>query len=324
MQLNIDDFNNATSKILPASFPKGFKAFYCMKYEISQEQYMVFLNKLNYTQQAIRTQLITPPNSPAGTNVLTFFGTPYRNGVDVMVPGVDPGTPAVYACNLNNNGTYNEPDDGQNIACNNISWGDMTAYLDWAALRPMTELEFEKACRGNQAPVAEEFAWGNTNINFTSGVINNGMASEAISDPNANCNNSYWDPAQGGPVRVGCFGQGTGTRQATGGSYFGLMEMSGNLWERTITVGSPAGRTFTGVHGDGKLTNVLVLGIYEIGDANVPGWPLSDAIGSGFRGGSWFFPDPQAACISNRIYGSSDQNISLLDYGGRGVRTAPY
>ena len=29
-----------------------------------------------------------------------------------------------------------------------ISWPDLLAYADWAALRPITELEYEKAARG--------------------------------------------------------------------------------------------------------------------------------------------------------------------------------
>jgi hypothetical protein len=39
---------------LPAAFPKGFQAFYCMKYEISQGQYAEFLNMLTSDQAALR------------------------------------------------------------------------------------------------------------------------------------------------------------------------------------------------------------------------------------------------------------------------------
>ncbi len=51
----VDDFNDATARSLPAAFPKGYAAFYIMKYEISQEQYVGFLNKLTQTQQTART-----------------------------------------------------------------------------------------------------------------------------------------------------------------------------------------------------------------------------------------------------------------------------
>ena len=41
---------------------------------------------------------------------------------------------------------------------------NLCTYLDWAGLRPMTELEYEKICRGPSAPVAGEYAWGSTTI----------------------------------------------------------------------------------------------------------------------------------------------------------------
>lgn len=323
MQLAFDDFNDITSQTLPLSFPKGFRAFYCMKYEITQEQYVVFLNRLNYTQQSRRTNQPTPPNAAAGTHVMTFFGTPFRNGVVIMTPGIDPGTPAVYACNENGNGIFNEADDGQNLACNTLSWADLTAYLDWAALRPMTELEFEKACRGPLVPIADEFAWGNTGMNLVPGTTNNGMTNEISSDPNANCNNTDWT-AMAGPIRVGSLGTGINTRQATGASYYGIMEMSGNMWERTVTAGNTTGRSFTGIHGNGVVSNVFIVGVLDYGDADVSTWPGNTALGSGFRGGAWYFFDPQAASVSYRIYASSDQSFPLYDFGGRGVRTAPY
>ncbi|MDE5606989.1 MAG: hypothetical protein K2I68_06780, partial [Bacteroidales bacterium] len=40
---------------LPAAFPKGYKAFYIMKYELTQEAYADFLNTLNQGQQDGRT-----------------------------------------------------------------------------------------------------------------------------------------------------------------------------------------------------------------------------------------------------------------------------
>ena len=60
-----------------------------------------------------------------------------------------------------------------------LSWPDLCAYADWAALRPMTELEYEKACRGPNNPVLGEYAWGNTSISLT-----------AVSQTNYACPNS--------------------------------------------------------------------------------------------------------------------------------------
>ncbi|MBC8042098.1 MAG: hypothetical protein IAF08_01520, partial [Rhizobacter sp.] len=45
-----DDFTSAVTKTLPDAYPKGFNAFYCMKYEVSQQQYADFRNTLTLTQ----------------------------------------------------------------------------------------------------------------------------------------------------------------------------------------------------------------------------------------------------------------------------------
>jgi hypothetical protein len=37
-----------------------------------------------------------------------------------------------------------------------LSWADSAAYMAWAGLRPMTELEYEKAMRGSRVPVQDE------------------------------------------------------------------------------------------------------------------------------------------------------------------------
>ena len=112
---------------IPAAFPKGFNPFYCMKYEISQQGYVDFLNNLTQTQ--------------ADERKYTYSG--YR-----------------YAITGSTVGSYST--GNPNVACNYLSWGDLAAYLDWSGLRPMSELEFEKSCRGTLSPVPDEYAWGST------------------------------------------------------------------------------------------------------------------------------------------------------------------
>lgn len=279
-----------------------------MKYEITQEQYVAFLNTLTYPQQQSRT--VAAPNSAAGTRA---FSTNNRNGIEIMTPGVATALPAVYACDLNNNGIYNEPNDGQNIACNFLSWADLAAYLDWAALRPMTELEYEKACRGPAFPTPNEYAWGNITFTAATGINNPGANNETASNPEANVSagNQAGVP---GPMRVGNFGQGVNSREATGAAYYGIMEMSGNVWERVITVGNPQGRAFTDVNGDGTLD--------VDGNANQPTWPNASATGAGFRGGNWH--GSYSYCrISDRRFASEAYSSRQNHHGGRGVRTAP-
>jgi hypothetical protein len=216
----------------------------------------------------------------------------------------------VYSCNLNGNGTYNESDDGQHIACNYLSWDDLVAYLDWAALRPMTELEYEKSCRGgNQNPTANEFAWGNTSATALSGLSNASNMSETASSSSSNIayNNSFTT----GPVRTGIFATGSTSRATSGSGYYGNMELSGNLWERVVTVGNAAGRTFSGVHGNGTLT--------AGGAADVSGWPA--AAGTGWKGGSWLNTTTNSATTSDRAQAANADNTRSADAGGRGVRT---
>ena len=132
---------------MPSTFPLGFNAFYCMKYEITTAQYVAFLNTLTYNQQ-LRLQEdpnTTPPTSIKGTVMNARHGY----SIEVNTPGVSTTslTPAVYGNDANNNNTYDEADDGLALPVS-IRIKDFLSFLDWAALRPMTEFEYEKACRG--------------------------------------------------------------------------------------------------------------------------------------------------------------------------------
>ncbi len=279
---------------IPSTFPKGFNAFYMMKYEITQEQYKDFLNCLTFDQQNTRTQ--TSPDDPAGTAAL-FDTNLDRNGIDIQTPGTASTTPAVYANNLDDDTNFNEANDGQNIACGLLSWLDGSAYADWAGLRPMTELEFEKACRGDQTPVVDEFAWGTANIASSAYTLANpGAANENINTnyaTSAGVGNASYNTTDGdidGPLRVGIFaGNAENTidrRVRSGAGFYGNMEMSGNVFEQLVTIGNAAGRGFLGTLGDGSLS--------VAGNATNGDWPgfiageVTGGAGSGIRGGGWF------------------------------------
>lgn len=314
----LDDFNDATSKVLPGAFPKGYNDFYVMKYEVSQEQYVEFLNKLTYTQQARRTIV-----SPASIIGLYALDNSYRNGIVIKSSGTNPGIPASYACNLNGNGVFNEIDDGQNVACNWLHFADCEAYMDWAGLRPITELEYEKACRGPVIPVKAEYAWGSTTItSATATALNNsGKNNEIPSNSSSNCSYMGAYSSGHGPLRVGSFAQSATSRQSSGASYYGVMDMSGNLREMVITVGNATGRAFTGVSGDGVLA--------ANGEASVANWPtgfqadVSNAVGAGYRGGDWSEQYIEYLSVSGRNTGAYSYKYRDPDYGIRGGRTAP-
>lgn len=302
-----------------ASWPNGFNAFYCMKYEVTQQGYVDFLNTLTYAQQTTRTA--NAPNSAAGTGAL-ITGNTNRNGIDIQTPGVASTTPAVYACNLDGDAVFGEVVDGKDIACNFLSWGDLTAYLDWSGLRPMTELEYEKACRGGVAPVPNEFPWGTAGIATSAYTLANaGAANEGIatnySSSAGNTSYNSTDGTNDGPLRVGIFaanGSNAG-RVTAGASYYGIMELGGDLWERAVTVQGADGRTFTGVHGNGALASDGLPDAFAWPDPTTPN-------GSGFRGGSWSSGSSDLR-TSDRFIATFSEALRQNDFGGRGVRSAP-
>jgi formylglycine-generating enzyme required for sulfatase activity len=201
--------------------------------------------------------------------------------------------------------------DAPDRACNWFSWADLAAVLDWAALRPMTELEFEKACRGPLSPVSQEFAWGNVSLTKLTGFSGtDGSGSETPLPPGANGN---CDNQMAGPARAGLFATDTSTRYAAGAGYYGAMEMGGNLYEIVISSGHPEGRAFTAQHGDGNPATLP------------PTWPSPTSIGVQTRGGS-YGSSPWNCRISNRtsvFRDSSYVDVRTPRTGGRGVRSAP-
>jgi hypothetical protein len=97
---------------IPASFPNGFAAFYCMRDVLSQGQYTAFLNTLTDAQARMR-----------------YY--PDGHGPEIKRTG----DPSRY--------TYTASSPGE--PCPFISWADGAAFAAWAGLRPMTELEYEKS-----------------------------------------------------------------------------------------------------------------------------------------------------------------------------------
>lgn len=309
-QADLDDFSSSSTQNLLAAFPKGYNAFYIMKYEISQEQYAGFLNKLTWAQQTIRAN--GNPGASAGIGALNNSN---RNGIDIQVPGVPLTHNAIFGCNLDGDGIFNEPDDGQNIACNYLSIKDWLAYLSWSGLRPFTELEYEKACRGATInSIADEYAWGSDFVTGATTIINTGANNEAAGNTGANC---VYDNALSvlGPMRVGCFALNT-NRQNAGASYYGVMNLSGNVAEWAISVGNVDGRTFSGYNGGGGLTSS--------GEFSVLSWPNS-SFSSPFilKGGDWLRSNKSLRVSDRESIATILATTRVNFIGGRGCRTAP-
>jgi len=274
--------------VIPKMFPKGYKAFWCMKYELTTQQYVDFLNTLTRKQQNSRTE------SDISTDVIENYFVMTNTKTEHLRQSI--------VCEKNGNST-DKPISFYTYApfraCSGISWGDIAAYAAWAALRPITEMEYEKACRGTAQPISSEFAWGTRDIGRVdsfSGPDGSGRETKIPTKRLVNCcygggiapyHKKDWkepqNPGFEGPVSCGLFANsqhlGISRRENDGATFYGIMEMSGNLWGPCVTLGHQKGRAYTGLHGDGLLD--------ENGDATVPDWPGNDCEGTGMRGGTW-------------------------------------
>lgn len=267
---------------VPASFPKGYAAFYVAKYEVTVKQYVDFFNTL-------RTDITTAKNnrnlttSQPTRSTFTWNSSPLTDATTGATTG--------------------------DRAQGGFSIQDAFTYADWAGLRIMTELEYEKTCRGTDRtgaspgiavyPVNGEFAWGeNTNnVNITTPTAGDGTATESIlSSSTMNVNGSL----ASGPVRVGIFAAKNPTsnqRRLTGGSYYGVMELTGNLEELVYitsnsnthianssycTSSTNTSNIFDGRHGDGNINSST--GEHNTFQTTTGDWTY---FLPAFKGGSW-------------------------------------
>jgi hypothetical protein len=92
------------------------------------------------------------------------------------------------------------------------------------------------------------------------------------------------------------------------------MELSGNLWERPVTIGTATGRGFTGLHGNGALD--------ASGFANVSNWPGADADGAGIRGGG-LLDGASDLRVSDRLFAARANTSRNSILGFRAARSGP-
>ena len=267
-------YSGVAAGILSNAFPKGYHSFYAMKYEISQGQYADFLNHISPGRALNRYM----GNFGSARQSIVF-----TNGAYVALA---PDRAAIY-----------------------LSWDDLCVYLDWAGLRPLTELEFEKMCRGFKTPVPGELAFGDITPVFATSFLGvDGSGTETVATASANvCAGS----GIGGPVRVGIFATNGSTRISSGAGYFGNMELSGNADDQFVAASDAAGRAFMGENGDGNPVQQ---------PASWPTYALG--IGDGFRGGGWSDTLSGGLLVSYRYYAAYSSGRASSS-GGRGGRLAP-
>lgn len=274
-------------------FPTGYKAFYCMKYEVSQGQYADMLNTLSFD----------PANLGTGTNA---------NKPSLFFPIFPTSTTSRFTISLQDSVYFTpRPDRG----CNQLT-GFGLSFADWAGLRPMSEFEFEKACRGPLAPLPYERAFissygmppGNFRVkgeeNGTETFVNNwGVASipgELVLDGDGGT----------GPHRVGIFATDTTSRNSSGASFYGIMDLTDNLAEYVVYYDTEL--KFKGINGDGLLPGVSPASFH-----NVAGWPIINNPGT-TAPGAYTLPRAKTAGVSSMLSG-----VPQAQVGFRGVRYAP-
>jgi formylglycine-generating enzyme required for sulfatase activity len=271
--------NGPTTGTLAAAYPTGFNAFWIMKYETSQQQYVDFLNHIDLARATF--------NDNAGIRT-----------------GVHP------------NFTANQPERA--VGTSNTQ--RLAAMADWSGLRPFTEMEYEKACRGYNTPaVPNEYPWGNTTIVALSTVANPGLTNEIVATPttaNAVITSTYTGNI---PARVGIFARASGsTRVLSGGTYYGVMNMGDNVSEICINAVSATGLAFDGsLHGDGYLA--------ASGSSNITNWTTFGAYGWRGTGYDGAIADARTSSRTTVNYYTINlgSDAPLASNGIRLARTAP-
>lgn len=292
---------------IPEAFPKGTNPFWIMKYELTSQQFVDFLNTLTRKQQQSMVEADISQDEIKNYYVKTNSAEEHlRNAIVTAKRGngtIDPVKFYTYA---------------PARAVNFMSWSNIAAIADWAGLRPITELEYEKAARGPGKPLVNELSWGVAMEDIEKigrvdtfdgadgsgyerkvpqkGVVNacfgGGIAPFDVGKKTVPDNPGFEGPVSGEIFENSLQGDVT-DRINTGASYYGVRNLSGNLWERCVTIGHSQGRVFDGRRGDGLLD--------PEGFSDVPSWPGKDGAGAGNRGGVWSSPEPKYLRISLRF-----------------------
>lgn len=283
-----------------SNFPIGFKAFYSMKYEVSQGQYTDFLN----------TTKIIVNNMPVG-----------MISQNVLLPTPNSPNQPLARFSIEKQGeTYivSRPDRAMDYATSN----HVFAFANWSSLRPMTELEFEKAARGPLAPTYNERANGQNpqgNMPLTGNndqVISvlklngaeNGTEAPTTSDSTKflSYNGMTIEGGDGGTgsYRVGVFATNSSSRRSSGASYYGIMGLNDNVSELVISLNTENSRSFKDING--------------IGENPVTGYPTMNHWFSSSYFDSW-----SSSISKNNWSGVSGRSSGSQNGGFRLVRSAP-
>lgn len=314
-----NELGNAKPIVADTNFPTGYKAYYIMKHELSQHAYVDFLNTLTNSQQTTRS-VIGPTSATSYFYNASTSAPTWRNWIRVRRSGTN--EPAEYGlwCKNESKDAWDQELNGGNLAMCNMNWSDIAAYLCWAGLRPLSEWEYEKAARGNQKPLMDEFVWGNTSYTALSNTIGD-ISNANLPTETAPAGVNLVLPSNTAtfPMRVGVFATNASTRIQAGAGYYGALNMGDNVAEVYVNMSTAAGLKYSGEHGSGELNGN--------GDAIMKNWPESESTnadrgnGTGTKG--CISSDVNYARTSCRT-GMEKAHSSRVEWlGCRGGRTAP-
>lgn len=278
-----------TETEIPATFPKGFESFYAMKMEITQQQYADFLNTISFEDFTNFYPGAAPPIP--GTMLEIYSGFPVEHHNVYSLTGDWPTVDAI------------RPHQAQVW----ISWNHIRAFLSWAALRPLTDLEYEKICRGTDTPTPFQAAWGDFTNTIPGQRLNTGTSQETVTNAGQHgVTSAIFD---GDPskviytMRVGYQGVNGTTRTSLSAGFYGNLNMSGNVFESYVSL-RDASMAYEGTWGKGS-TNIPV------------DW---EGIEATVRGGGWGLVLDWEINISSRSFVNVPDDRTYNNSGGRGGR----
>ena len=123
-------------------------------------------------------------------------------------------------------------------------------------MRPISELEFEKASRGWNVPtIISEFPWGKGGVVNQAYTISNGeiIAGYSTQKNRGNAAIAETMGQNGLDLRVGVFANDTSSRAQSNASKLGVLDLAGNVLEITADVDNASNTSWINVHGDGEL-----------------------------------------------------------------------
>lgn len=247
-------------------WPNGYNSFYLMRYELTQGQYADFLNTVHSSTASARYE----PTADNGHNITYAAGNPY--------------------------GSRYAAADRFSVK-NYLSVSDLWSWLSWAALRPLTEMEFEKAAR-DKAPDNRVYPWGNTEPGTeTYTPVHEGGA-------HTRHYMNFYNPS-GKVLQAGRYLSGDLPREMEqmGIAPRVIADLGGNAAEQVINCShSPAPSNGGGT------------------EAWPASWPAPDSSAKGTRGGG-FVNSSVGGKVSERgsVSSGTDSRASYL--GGRGARS---